>query len=579
MLFSHLNLRRRWPGLPWVFYLFLFCLGWIFGSALIVEGHVRPNEAEVIWGQAQTLVAEGNPQQALAIVREGLGRFPDSTKLYVLEGEIYASLRKSERALDSYETALRKSPQSLKARWARWTLLARQGNLDLAVQELRQLQQIDVNNPLLHLRLARELRKLDRLEEALRHFREAVQLAPRIVGWRLFLSRALYDVLEYEAAQKEVDRVLQYAKKGSRLEIAARNLHGVVYGHTTDKGRRSQPFPNAQKSAVDGKTWALLREEAWQYMREGQYEQAKSVLQKIRKLRPRDHRAAYDLGKTFMALEQFEQAIESFSEGIRLSPDAAVYPDSIFRIGQCLGNLNRWDDAYPYFIELERIADWRRESTYAMNFPHETQVTEWLSKAKQHVSPLPASPSSLPVVRPISSDQTTTSTSSKDEGFFNSFQTPGFSSRIALMGRDSDFSWFRYVIPAGYAIRDDLQAGAHEFLPLSPGDTFREGHQEVYLVFGLALASYDEIQLSAECYLEETMDSSDGHPVSSDQVISGTNEQSGYFLLTPPDGGWVPGLYRVDLFMGDTIAASTQIDEVRFRIHPAQLESQDRQIE
>lgn len=568
MIFVHRIPSKRGGSLLFSLCVFHFCLGWLFGNAPFVEGRVRSGEVEAIVVQSQTLLAEGNPQQALSLVQDGLDRFPDSMTLYVLEGEIYASLRKIDRALESYEAALRGYPHSLKARWARWALLTRQGNLNLAVRELRHLQRFDQNNPLLHLRLARELRKLDRLEEASEHFRNAVQLAPQIVGWRLFLSRTLYDVLEYEAAQKEVDRVIQYAKKGSSLEAAAWSLHGVVYGHTTDKGRRSQPFPNVRKSAVDGKEWALLREEAWKYMKESQYDRARYVLQKIRRLRPTDHRAAYDLGKVFMALEEYEEAIDSFTEGIRLSPDAAVYPDSIFRIGQCLGNLNRWHDAYPYFIELERIADWRQEPTYAMTFPHEAQVTEWLSKVEQHVSPLPAFSPSLPVVRPISSDSTTGSSALRDDGTLNSSRPPGFSSRIALMGRDSDFSWFRYVIPAGYAIRDDLQAGAHEFLPLSPGDTFRDVHQEIYLVFGLALASYDEIPLSAECYPEEIMDPSDSRPVSTDRVISGANEQSGYFLLSPPEGGWVPGFYRVDLFMGDSISASTQIDEVRFRIQP-----------
>ena len=40
------------------------------------------------------------------------------------------------------------------------------------------------------------------------------------------------------------------------------------------------------------------------------------------------------------------------------------------------------------------------------------------------------------------------------------------------MGRDADFSWFRFVIPAGKVVRDDFPTGAHEFIPLNPGDSF-----------------------------------------------------------------------------------------------------------
>ena len=41
-----------------------------------------------------------------------------------------------------------------------------------------------------------------------------------------------------------------------------------------------------------------------------------------------------------------------------------------------------------------------------------------------------------------------------------------FHTRASLMGRDADFSWFRFVIPAGRIMRDDLQVGNHEFIPI-----------------------------------------------------------------------------------------------------------------
>jgi hypothetical protein len=35
--------------------------------------------------------------------------------------------------------------------------------------------------------------------------------------------------------------------------------------------------------------------------------------------------------------------------------------------------------------------------------------------------------------------------------------------------------------------------------------------------------------------------------VATDTILLGLNERSGYFLLRRPDGGWQPGIYRVDL--------------------------------
>ena len=44
------------------------------------------------------------------------------------------------------------------------------------------------------------------------------------------------------------------------------------------------------------------------------------------------------------------------------------------------------------------------------------------------------------------------------------------------------------------------------------------------------------------------------------------NDQSGYFMLTPPKTGWTPGLYHCGLFAGEQMSADTLVDEVRFRI-------------
>ena len=134
------------------------------------------------------------------------------------------------------------------------------------------------------------------------------------------------------------------------------------------------------------------------------------------------------------------------------------------------------------------------------------------------------------------------------------------------MGRDADFSWFRFVIPAGKVLRDDFPTGAHEYIPLNPGDSFPTTQREIYLVFGLVSSSYDAVPLSAQCFLESTDLSSDQQPVAQDHVLTAMNDQSGYFMLAPPKEGWPSGLYRCGLFAGERTSAYTHVDEVWFRI-------------
>lgn len=51
------------------------------------------------------------------------------------------------------------------------------------------------------------------------------------------------------------------------------------------------------------------------------------------------------------------------------------------------------------------------------------------------------------------------------------------------------------------------------------------------------------------------------------------SDRSGYFMLSPPETGWTPGLYRCGLFVGERTSADTQVDEVRFRIIEPALSS------
>jgi hypothetical protein len=143
-----------------------------------------------------------------------------------------------------------------------------------------------------------------------------------------------------------------------------------------------------------------------------------------------------------------------------------------------------------------------------------------------------------------------------------------------LAGRDADFSWFRFVIPAGKVMRDDLPTGQHDFIPLNASDSFPTTQQEIYLVFRLVSDSYDAVPLAAQCFLEKAEALGESRTIAQDRVLMAMSDQSGYFTLPAPERGWTPGLYRCGLFAGERTSAYTQADEVRFRIiQPARTPS------
>jgi tetratricopeptide (TPR) repeat protein len=566
------------------------------GTVVFAQDH-EINSEDKVAHRASEAWFDGSSPLALDILEQGLHEHSHSLAFRKLRGDILTTTRRNQEALEEYEAILKETPESLDVRWAKWSVLTRLGNGDLAITELERIAQTVPSNPLVPLRLAQELRKLDRLEESVQWHQKAVELVPEMSGWRLNMARALFDVLQYDGARKAVQHVLQKEPRGSPVEMAARNLLMITYGATKERGRRYQPIFSPDGSAEERKRWGLIRHQGWEHFAKGRYQEAEPILRELLTLKPNDHRVTYELGSTLMELGQHEEAVTLLQKGIELGPTSGsfseVFLDSLFRIGQSLVALERWEEALFHLEILQEITTVPPESLNAappkgnepatidpgsgenIDVPTATpsgkiidneKLAYWLEKVWQHVpkqeKPTQDANETLPAADPtgVPPDYYSNLVAKKfkpDELFHT---------RASLMGRDADFSWFRFVIPAGRVMRDDLQVGNHEFIPIDPNDTFINTQQEIYLVFALVTASYDAIPLTAECYLETSKITWGEAPLAQDQVVMSTNEQSGYFVLSSPESEWTPGFYRCGLFVGDTVSAYTQSDEVRFRI-------------
>ncbi|MCA9498513.1 MAG: tetratricopeptide repeat protein [Nitrospira sp.] len=549
------------------------------GTLVFAYGERVKSEKGVI-NQARAAWMNGSANQALDILDQEISHFPKNSNFQKLRGNILTTIRRNQEALEVYGVILEREPDSLEVRWAKWSVLTRIGEGDLAIFELRGIAQRSPHNPLVHLRLAQELRKLDRLEESIDPYRQAVFLAPELPGWRLSLGRALFDVLDYEGARKEVEGVLQSVPKGSPVEAAARNLLMVVYGATKERGRRFQPIFTPEGTGAELKQWALIRNKAWTLFTAGRYEEAEQVFREVLILKPSDHRAAYELGQTLMELNRYQEAIDFLQKGIDQGASNEVYLDSIFRIGQCLVELEQWPEALMHFELLQEIgsaprvnSEENQESTddapMIAGAPvlDMQKVAQWVEKIRTH---LPHTQKATGAINPASPDPVIPDPPPVQTEELPTRSLEGLEpvhSRASLMGRDADFSWFRFAIPARTVMRDDLLMGSHEFIPIDPGDTFPVTQQEIFVVFSLVTPSYDEIPLTAKCFLETSEISSSQAALVQDRVIMSMNDQSGYFRFQiPQEGGWKPGLYRCGLFVGDVASAYNVADDVRFRI-------------
>ncbi|HKT33391.1 MAG TPA: tetratricopeptide repeat protein [Nitrospira sp.] len=529
--------------------------------------------------RAKSTWESGASTPALEILDQGIEANPEALPLYKLRGDILTTSRASQEALQAYDTVLIRQPSALDVRWAKWSLLVRSGRGDESIEELRRIAAIDTHNPLIYFRLARELRKLDRLEASLESYKQAVAVAPEMYAWRLALARARFDVLDYEGASSDVQYVLDHIPDGSPLELPANTLVTVFHGHSQDRGRRFDPVFSPRDIPPDQlKEWALMRADAWRMFVAGRYREAEPMYRKLLELNPRDPSATHQFGLTLMQLGKCDEALPVFGKVSDLDPTEDQYTDIVFRMGQCLVELERWEEAFMHFHTLYEKAVLFEVQNKDNALPPGTRVLDkkkilrWLEKVRPHI---PAEMADLQIEPqpelPPSSGRISDAGPTKEEvdAVLNRLKPErALDTGGTLAGRDADFSWFRFVIPAARVMRDDLPTGQHDFIPLNPSDSFPTTQQEIYLVFRLVSDSYDAVPLATQCFLESSEAIGQATVMAQDEVLMAMSDQSGYFRLAPPESGWTPGLYRCGLFAGERTSAYTQADEVRFRIVP-----------
>ncbi|MCA1957190.1 MAG: tetratricopeptide repeat protein, partial [Nitrospira sp.] len=317
------------------------------------------------------------------------------------------------------------------------------------------------------------------------------------------------------------------------------------------------------------------RADAWKLFAAGRYREVEPIYRKMLTLNPRDALATHQLGITLMQLGRCEEALAVFGNLFSLDLSEEDYADATFRMGQCLVKLERWEEAFVHFHMLYDAALEFEAANKDVALPagmrvlSKEKLAKWLDTVRPHVPDAVLREFESGKSHGMVGDQNDAESSEKTlyaEAARKVEPQNVLDAGVSLMGRDADFSWFRFVIPAGKVVRDDFPTGAHDFIPLNPGDTFPATQPEIYLVFGLVSASYDAVPLAAQCFMESDGQREGQRVVAQDRVMTTTNDQSGYFMLTRPATGWTPGLYRCGLFAGERANAYTLVDEVRFRI-------------
>jgi hypothetical protein len=105
----------------------------------------------------------------------------------------------------------------------------------------------------------------------------------------------------------------------------------------------------------------------------------------------------------------------------------------------------------------------------------------------------------------------------------------------------------------------------HEIVPVKPTEQFLPDAPGIFIVFQLH-QHYQAFKIFGLCFAEAVTGLDALAPVSQDAMYIALEDESGYLRLLPPDGGWKPGRYKVEIHAGEEVNEVTLMGTMRFTV-------------
>ena len=112
----------------------------------------------------------------------------------------------------------------------------------------------------------------------------------------------------------------------------------------------------------------------------------------------------------------------------------------------------------------------------------------------------------------------------------------------------------------------------HEIVPVKPTDRFSPDTQAVFIVFHLH-QHYQGFQVFGRCFPESVAGLDPTMVIGQDAMHIALEDDSGYLTLSPPQGAWKPGRYKVEIHVGEQVNEMSLMGTMRFTVAAASADS------
>ncbi|HLZ35768.1 MAG TPA: hypothetical protein VKP13_17330 [Nitrospira sp.] len=105
----------------------------------------------------------------------------------------------------------------------------------------------------------------------------------------------------------------------------------------------------------------------------------------------------------------------------------------------------------------------------------------------------------------------------------------------------------------------------HEIVPVNPTEQFAPDAPGIFIVFSLH-QHYQAFKVFGRCFPESVQGLDPQTMIGQDAMHIALEDESGYLRLSPPQGSWKPGRYKVEIYAGEQVNEMSLMGTMRFTV-------------
>ncbi|NSX53831.1 tetratricopeptide repeat protein [Sulfitobacter sp. 1151] len=280
----------------------------------------RDGMAEVFFTIAAALSGDAAEDYTLLYTRAAEHLRPDHVDAILMSADLLEKLDRYKLATATYDRVPRNHPSFHTAELGRAESLRRAGNQDAAVEVLTQLIESHPQIPDVHVTLGDTLRFMNRYEEAIAAYDQAVDLTkePRRANWFMYYARGITNerLDQWDAAEADFRKALELNPKQPQV------LNYLGYSLVEQQIKLDEALGMIeQAAAARPNSGYIIDSLGWVLYKLGRFDEAVVQMERAAALMPTDAIVNDHLGDAYWAVGRKTEAEFQWNRALSFDPD------------------------------------------------------------------------------------------------------------------------------------------------------------------------------------------------------------------------------------------------------------------